>query len=82
MFNRNCEASIVSFNTHIYVFDFSLQTYWTEFIQLSNIRQMQRDAADAWLRTCLRYVGTSKHSSSASKTKKHIDPAGKLHNDY
>lgn len=56
-----------------------LQAYWTEFIQLSTIRQSQRDGADSWLRTCLRYVPISKHNSStAVKSTKNADPAGKL----
>lgn len=55
---------------------FFLQTYWTEFIQLSKIRQIQRDAADTWLRACLRYVATNKHNMTTAKTLKVIDPAG------
>lgn len=52
-----------------------MQTHWTEFIQLSKIRQIQRDGADSWLRTCLRYVATSKHATSSSKSPKIVDPA-------
>lgn len=61
-----------------YLFLLLMQSYWTEFIQLSTIRQNVRDAADSWLRSCLRYVPTSKHTSTtAVKSAKNADPAGK-----
>lgn len=56
----------------------SFQAHWTEFIQLPKIRQIQRDAADSWLRTCLRYVVTSKHTTTTLKAPKIIDPANNI----
>lgn len=56
----------------------TVQAYWTEYIHLANIRQIQREAADAWLRTCLRYVSMSKHASTLSKATKTTNPAGKF----
>lgn len=32
-----------------------LQSYWTEYVYLPHIRKQQKDAANAWLRTCFRY---------------------------
>lgn len=46
-------------------------------MQLSKVRQIQRDAADSWLRTCLRYVASNKHSTATSKAIKNTDPTGK-----
>lgn len=45
---------------------------------MSKVRQIQRDAADSWLRTCLRYVAASKHTSTTSKAMKVIDPADSI----
>lgn len=33
-----------------------MQTYWTEYINLIEIRKIQCDDASSWLRTCYRYV--------------------------
>lgn len=54
-------------------------SHWTEYISLSNIRQVQRDAANAWLRTCLRYSVADKSSIMTGKTLKGCDPEGIYH---
>lgn len=62
-----------------FFFFFLTQAHWTEFIQLSTVRQNQRDGADSWLRSCLRYVPTNKlTSTTAVKSAKNADPAGKF----
>lgn len=45
---------------------------------MSKVRQIQRDAADLWLRNCLRYVAASKQSTCTSKATKIIDPADNI----
>lgn len=43
---------------------------------MTNIRKIQRDAADAWLRNCLRYSPASKAITTMNKSTKPTDPSG------
>lgn len=54
--------------------------HWTEFVNMTQIRKIQKDAADAWLRNCLRYNAASKMASTTLKSPKSIDPSANVAN--
>lgn len=64
-FNPNKLAAIFSRN----------ETYWTEFVYLPHIRKQQKDAANAWLKSCFRFHA-EKIVRSASKLIDTSDPKG------
>lgn len=55
----------------------TLQTYWTEYVYLPSIRKQQKDAANAWLKTCFRFH-PEKIVRSASKSIESSDPKGSV----
>lgn len=54
-------------------------SYWTEFLLLSDIRDVQREAANSWLKTCFRFVPVrTLRSMSSVDSSQRIDPKGKM----
>lgn len=74
----NNNVSILPFSRQFelgtYNFGVSLQMHWIEFVDLAEIRKMQRDEANTWLRSCFRYVAAEKHSIISGRGTKSSDP--------
>lgn len=47
-----------------------------EFVQMSAIRQVQKDEANSWHKSCFRYVANNKIPKSLSRTIKEVYPKG------
>lgn len=47
-----------------------------EFVQMSVIRQVQREEANSWLKSCFRYMANDKIPKSMSRTIREIEPKG------
>lgn len=53
-------------------------SYWTEFLLLSEIRDGQKEAANNWLRTCFRFVPVrTLRSMNSVDISQRVDPKGK-----
>lgn len=53
-------------------------SYWTEFLLLSDIRDVQKEAANSWLKTCFRFVPVRPlRSVNSVDSSQRIDPKGK-----
>lgn len=49
-------------------------TYWTEYIDLSEVRKVQRDEAIKWLRICFRYVPPERQAVISARGTKPANP--------